>query len=239
MEFNKRVKTYNQYAFIQAELNKWCEEWLEPDLTDVCALEFGAGTGLFSQLILKTGANLTATDLSPEMVDCGEKLCPDATWLELDAWEPKINPKYNPYKRIYSASLLQWAPYPILTLKNWKDCLPNGGRTLNGFFVHNSLSELEQIDPDLCMFEWYEAESWDKFFLGAGWKILRSESIEKVFYFPNSLALFRHLHGIGATLPNKLTPSELRKVIKTYDKLFACDKGVTSTWKFYRIECCT
>jgi 2-polyprenyl-3-methyl-5-hydroxy-6-metoxy-1,4-benzoquinol methylase len=47
----------------------------------VSALELGCGTGLFTQMFAATGAQITAIDISPELVEAAKKLNPNVKFI--------------------------------------------------------------------------------------------------------------------------------------------------------------
>ena len=201
-------------------------------------LEFGAGTGLLTEVLLRNYKDVTASDLSSEMVSVGERTRPESKWVQMDAWKPS----FHKIDRICSASLLQWANDPTKVLKKWKTLLKERGRMSHLFYVSPSLKELYSIADDMMPLTWYSRDEWECYFSEAGFTIDRSDIFEKKYVLRNSLELLRLLHGIGAVYRNRNTsPGKLRNILKRYDEEFCSNdieiEGVFSTWVFYKIEC--
>ena len=233
LNFNSKAHTYEASALIQRELADWGAQWLEPTLKNKTALEIGAGTGIFTQYLVERSTNLTAIDIAPRMIEQGRRTLPQVNWQIADGW--CIEP--GSFDRLYSSSLLQWAKNPVEVLRHWRASLNSQGQLLVLLFIEESLSELRQIGPHLSPVQWRSRTEWETAFKKAGFVILRSEQKKRVYTFPSALALFRRLHSLGATEKMKRNPIQLRRVLRNYDARFQTDKGVTSTWTFFRIEC--
>lgn len=233
LNFNNKAHTYEASALIQRELADWGAQWLEPTLEGKTALEIGAGTGIFTRYLVGRSPSLTATDIASRMVEQGRRTLPQINWQLADGWRIKR----GPFDRLYSSSLLQWAKDPVKTLRCWRACLNPRGRLLVLLFIKESLSELHQIDLHLSPVKWRSQTEWETAFIKAGFTILRSEQTTKIYTFASALDLFKRLHSLGATERAQRNPIQLRSVLRNYDARFQTDKGIPSTWTFYRIEC--
>jgi SAM-dependent methyltransferase len=237
--FGSRAYSYACNAIVQKDLIEWGMDYFEDDKAlNREILEFGAGTGLLTEVLLRNYMNVTASDISSEMVGVGEKTRPESNWVQMDAW----NPSFHKVDRICSASLLQWANDPAKVLKNWKSFLKEDGKMSHLFYVSPSLKELYSIAHDLMPVTWHSPNEWEGYFSDAGFVIDRSDVFEKKYVLRNSLELLRLLHGIGAVYQNRNTsPGKLRNILKKYDEEFCSNdaevEGVFSTWEFYKIEC--
>ena len=233
--FDEAAHAYHESAFVQKDLAEWLAEWLEPDLSGKTALEFGAGTGMFSQWLVKGGASLRATDVARAMVEEGKLNVPAARWERLDAWVPGILPKFD---RIYSSSLLQWCQNPKQTFQRWRSALQPDGRILCGLLAKESLRELEAVLPGSTPFAWLSPQEWQEAFGSAGFTILRSEATSRVFTFPSARVLLRFLREVGATDRHQFGAGTLRTALRQYGARFPSldGKGIRSTWNFFRIE---
>ena len=54
--------------------------------------------------------------------------------------------------------------------------------------------------------------------------------------YPSALDFFRHLHRSGVTGDPRLSPSELRSLLRDYDRLHARPGGVVATWAWLLID---
>ena len=232
--FAEHAADYDASALIQAELAEWGAGWLETDLTGRHALEFGAGTGLFTRQLVKTGADLLATDLSPTMLREGRRNVPAARWQTLDAWNPSVGVKFD---RLYSAALLQWCPSPSDALRHWKELLLPGGKILCLLFVKGTLAELDDAEPETTSVAWRDEEEWQEIFAKAELHVLRAEEESRTFAFADARALLRYLRDIGVSEKGVLSSGRLRRLLRQYDEDFSTADGeVRSTWNFFRIE---
>jgi malonyl-CoA O-methyltransferase len=231
--FDKRAGSYDAAAMIQAQLADWGSEWLELNLLGKTAIEFGAGTGLFTHFIANTGVELTATDLSPAMLMEGQQRVPACRWEKLDAWSPETGSRVD---RLYSASLLQWCEDPTGSLRHWRELLTRNGRVLCLFFIKGTLSELESLHPGITTLTWLDAGEWSRAFERAGFEILRAEESPRKFFYDDAIALLRDLRAIGATGMTRLSANYLRKLLRAYDESFRGEFGTYSTWNFFRLE---
>ncbi|MDE0575645.1 MAG: methyltransferase [Opitutales bacterium] len=231
--FDKRAGSYEGAAKIQAELADWGSEWLELNLSGKTAIEFGAGTGLFTQFITNTGVDLTATDLSPAMLAEGQQRVSACRWEKLDAWSPETSSRVD---RLYSASLLQWCKNPKESLEQWRELLTPTGRVLCLFFIKGTLGELESLHPGITSLSWLDAREWNHAFERAGFEILRAEESLRKFFHEDAVDLLRNLRAIGATGMTRLDANHLRKLLCAYDESFRGEVGTYSTWNFFRLE---
>ncbi len=238
-DFETSAPRYHAAAHVQAELAAWGAEWLETDLSGRLALEFGAGTGLFTRYLAATGADLFATDLSPSMIREGARNVPAARWLTLDARNPQhsaLTPAF--IDRLYSSALLQWASDPEQILARWGALLRPRGRILSLIFLRGTLAELEETSPGVTSLQWRSADEWTEAHARAGLRVLRAEVCERTFAFSHGAALLDHLRTIGAAQKNRLGPGRLRRLLREYDQRFGAPdgNGVRSSWCFFRVE---
>ncbi|MFP6899641.1 MAG: methyltransferase domain-containing protein [Opitutales bacterium] len=232
--FDQQAIEYHERATIQRDLASWTAEWLEPNGSDLEAVEFGAGTGHFTKLAVRTGMRLRAVDLSPRMVEVGSAKEPKAHWEEGNAWMPADNLRTD---RILSSALLQWCPDPAATFSRWFTCLRDDGRILSGLFVRETLPELTQVLPGAEPFTWRSVAEWKDLFQKAGFAVARADISERIYRFSDARALFRYLHRIGSVCVGRFSAGNLRSALRSYDQQFAQGKTVRSTWTFLRIEC--
>lgn len=235
--FDREAHNYEQHASIQHETARWCHQWVERDCQGLTALELGAGTGLFTQL-LETARfkSLIASDISPEMIRQGRARAPFADWQLLDAWDP---PSHLKVDRLYSTSLLQWASQPSSVLRGWNSLLRPGGRALITLFAEGSLCELEELAPGLSPLRWRSHSQWTHEFRTAGFQVVQSESQRRIHHYSTACEALKTLHRTGAVMPNRLTPAALRGLIRRYEQRASCRSGVSMTWELLRMELTT
>lgn len=232
MRFSKQALEYAEHAFVQRDLAAWGSEWLPPQAHDEDVLELGAGPGVFTAELLPRYGQVTATDLSPAMVEEGRSQYPHADWQVLDAWKQGR----GQYDCVCSSSLLQWAPEPATVLRNMAMSLKPGGRMLHLFFTDPTLSELGRLAPAWKPFPWRKGESWRAAFNDAGLEIIRSEEQTRTVHFENARELLRFFQRTGAIRHQRACPLKVRSFIHDYERHFRNGSGVASTWTFFRIE---
>lgn len=229
--FDQAAQRYESFGFIQREMAGWLAEWI-PAKRHGIALEAGAGTGLFTRHLLPWQGKLIATDAAASMVSQGKGGLPEADWRLAAADRlPPVSANW-----IFSSSFLQWADDPEALLSHWKSRLAPGGAILAGLFAEPTLHELDQVLPGCAPLQWRSPEEWKSHLRAAGFKVTRSEAAERVFVFPTALELLRTLHGVGAAPVRRVSAANLRQAIKQYNHRFSHEKGVRSTWTFYRVE---
>ncbi len=232
--FDEQATEYHERAFIQRDLSDWVAEWLEPQVSGLEGIEFGAGTGFFTERIVRTGISLRATDLSPRMVKVGSVKVPQAHWETADAWKPSSDWRTD---RLFSTGLLQWCPSPREALARWRACLRRDGRVLCGLFAKETLPELENVLPDASPLVWRKAKAWETFYEKAGFRVVRAEASERKYCFKNACAVLRYLHRIGSAQTGRFAAGALCSAMRNYDTIYTKKGGVLSTWTFFRIEC--
>jgi SAM-dependent methyltransferase len=137
---------------------------------------------------------------------------------------------------IISSSMLQWVADPAQVFAAWRKCLAPGGRVLGGVLAAGSLAEWNALAGEASPLAWRTREEWRLHLSGAGFRILRDESQERVFRYPSALALLRSLHDVGAAPHRRYAAGRLRRHLRDYDERFRSPGGVTASWSFYRFE---
>lgn len=233
MRFGERALEYAAHAFVQRDLIGWGSRWLPESLAGLDVLELGAGPGLLTGELLSRGADrLLATDLAPAMVGAGRANYPQARWEVMNAWKPQ-----GEYDYICSSALLQWAADPSAVVTRLADVLRPGGRMLHLFFIDPTLTEFRRLAPEWNPFHWRKEAAWTGAFAGVpGLEVLRSEAVTHEVIFPNARELLRFFQRTGAVSRKRAEPGKLRHFLSEYDRHFAVEGGVASTWTFFRIE---
>ncbi len=234
MRFDQKAGSYHRNATIQARVAAWGSEWIEAEVSAFDALEFGAGTGLFTERLAQAGfRTLMATDRSERMVMEGGYRVPSASWSVVDAWNPEIAGSVD---RIYATSLLQWAPDPVAALSCWRELLRPGGRVLACIFVLGTMAEILAVDASASALPWRSARAWENAFAEAGFRVQRSETRLDVVRHANALAAFRSLHATGAVEAKRFGTGRLRGLLSRIDRRFREIGVVPMSWSTLRIE---
>jgi Methylase involved in ubiquinone/menaquinone biosynthesis len=233
--FNRKALSYDAHAFVQRDAAEWLAEWLPQDTHPGRCLELGAGTGLFTSHLQGHFQHLEISDVSPEMLEVCNQRVPGIHQRARDAWAEPSDPKCWDF--LASSSLLQWAPEPTACLINWKKLLRPNGRVLAGFFAQPSLPEMTEILDGGSPVHWHASEEWVDFFDSAALNIERIETDTRRYEYESPLHFWKSLHGTGATVSQRMTPSQMFRLFKDYESRFSTpDGGVYATWTFCRVE---
>jgi len=231
ISFSKAARCYRQYAGVQTAMADWLAEWA-PEERSGAALEIGAGTGLLTERLLPWKGSYVATDVSPQMCAEGRREFPQVEWQTTSA-EAALA---GPWDWIFSSSMAQWLEDPAAVFKTWKRHLSPEGRIVAGLFVAGSLPELRALTAGWAPLTWRAPAEWERALHAAGLTLVRSETVERVFWYPSALELLRSLHRVGASPVRRYNAGELMKVLARYEAQFRKETQVKSTWKFYRFE---
>ncbi|OHE73791.1 MAG: hypothetical protein A2007_02215 [Verrucomicrobia bacterium GWC2_42_7] len=225
MNFDKQAHTYHREAFIQREIAEWSGIFIQRELlpgetkqnqridiqtTKKRAIEFGAGTGIFSQKIVEAGFQLTATDISPRMIEYGQKFCPQANWMLCNAWSPKLSSSFD---FIFSSCLLQWAHDPIETLTCWRSLLKPQGHIICNILTFPTLQELYSQFSQFPQLKFKTSMEWEQIFQSAGFHIQQVHSFSKKYPFPSLFSLLKNLQQTGTTFPNSIPHAQLKSLL--------------------------
>lgn len=234
--FDRRAWSYHAHTPVQAAFADWLAEWLPQAWADKACLELGAGTGHLTRHLLPIFRKVVATDAAPAMVAAGRTRLPKADWRQEDAWNPSH--EGAPWPWLVSSSLLQLAEDPLTVLSRWRALLANDGRLVAGWFVSPTLEELARVAPTAGFLRWRDPVGWFELLECAGWKIIRVEVRQHNEVYADAKALFRSLHGSGATSGERqFAVGQLRRILNAYDQAHRHPTGgVSATWAFLRLE---
>ena len=225
--FGRAASSYEAFAPVQIAMADWLAEWLPVDRRGA-ALEVGAGTGLFTARTRPWAGTYVASDASAGMVTLGRVQVPGVEWRQLAA----ACVGRGSWDWIFSASMLQWTDDPVSLLRAWNESLAPGGRVLAGFYVADTLPELEELFADgREPLAWRSASRWRESFEAAGFRVLRDGADRRVFSYASPRALLRSLHATGAAPHRLVAPGRLLGWLRARG-----ETPFSATWTFYRVE---
>lgn len=224
--FGRAAARYDAHAPVQVAMADWLAEWL-PEAREGAALEMGAGTGIFTERVASWRGRYMATDASAAMVEQGARRHTDREWGEARAEAPPA----GPWAWMFSSSMLQWVERPAAVLRGWRETLALDGRVLVGFYVAETLPELDGLLGGAGPLEWRTPWAWREAFRVAGLRIVRDEISRRRFKHPSARALLRSLHGTGVAPRRLVSPARLLGWLREREGL-----AMEATWTFYRCE---
>lgn len=229
--FDRRAGEYNRHARLQEEAAAWLAEWL-PTRIEGRALELGAGTGIFTRRAVERSGHVVATDASARMVQEGAREIPQADWRVADASRP---PNGASYGWIFSSSLIQWLDDPAETFRVWHTLAAPQARLLAGWFVAGTMRNVLALAPEVAPFRWRTTDEWIRLLDGSRWRTVRHETREFVLHHPDSTALLRDIHRIGAVRPGRCGAARLRWILRSLDASVNGGK-ISTPFVFLRLE---
>lgn len=236
LAFDRKASSYHQNSHVQQDSADWVAAWLPNDINKARCLEFGAGSGNLTKSLIPLFSHVEASDIAPAMVAEGRRRHPGAHWDVRDAWSPDI-PSVPEWDMITSASMLQWAPDPVVVIQRWSRLLRPDGRILCGVYVSPSLPELGLLLPETRQFPWLNSDEWVQAFAAAGLKVHRHESLTRRYVYPSPQVMMRRLHDTGVALShNPLSVSAMKRILRQYAQANSVPGGICATWTTLRIE---
>lgn len=232
--FGRAAARYREHAQVQDAMAEWLAEWLPADRAGR-ALELGAGPAVFTERALPWRGTFVATDVSAAMCREGRARVPTIDWRTM----PAEAPAGGPWDWMLSASMLQWIADPMRVLLRWREQLAPGGRVLAGLFTAGTLTEVDALLGRDAPIRWRSRAEWRRAIGDAGLRLIRDEEQSRVYTYESALALWRALHGVGAVPERRLTPAQLRRVLRQFDARHTSAAGARVTWMFYRFEAAT
>jgi len=229
MRFDERADSYDLHAAPQKRFAEALAAFA-PFRRGARVTELGAGTGFLTAALLAQGVNVDATDGSPAMVERGRQSVPAANWSVHDAFGP-----IEQANALASTGLLHWASDPAAVLRHWRTALPEGGRLLLGVPCDPCLHELRDLVGEGPV-RWRDESQWLALLQGARFDVRAHGVLESAETYPNALEFLRHLHRSGVTGDPRFSPSELKSLLRDYDRLHACPSGVVATWAWLLVD---
>jgi malonyl-CoA O-methyltransferase len=231
--FGKKADSYDEHAFVQADAAEWLAEWIVALKCKSC-LELGAGTGLLTRHLKGKFEHLECSDIEPTMVEFCRKKFPSATHSVRDAWAKQNDT--GKWDLVTTSSVLQWANHPERVMQNWRELLRPNGRIVAGLFVKPSLPEMFEVTGGESPLIWRDIPTWNAIFESAGLKVERIEDKTTRYNYKSALDFWKSIHGIGAAVSRKISPSQMMRFFRNYESKFSDEDGVYATWTFCRVE---
>ena len=203
--FGKAAKNYDNAAAFQRKVGHLLLEEL-PHLHAVGshkkAIDIGCGTGYFSAELVKLGFNVTAADLSSEMLVQAKQRCnSDCDYLLADAENLPLAD--NSYDIAFSSLALQWCDDLAVPLKELKRIVRPGGMIFFTTLVDGSLYELKdawaQVDQHQHVNDFKTENEIKDALAQTGTQVDKLVFSPIVVHYPSALGLMKDLKGIGAT----------------------------------------
>jgi malonyl-CoA O-methyltransferase len=233
--FGKKAGSYEKHAFVQAHAAKWLAQWMPSQQHDLHCLEFGAGTGLLTRHLIGLYEHLESSDIEPAMVKVCQENYPSASHSVRDAWVEQTA-DIGQWDLIVASSVLQWAREPVHVMANWRNLLTRNGRIIAGFYIQPTLPEMLAVTGGATPLIWKDADGWLEVFKDAHLELVRMQSDTRRYHYPSALEFWKSIHGTGAAVSRKISPSQMMRFFRDYELQFRDAKGVYATWTFCRVE---
>jgi len=240
--FSAAAEGYSCAADIQKHVAGRLAEMMR-GLAPDSVLDAGCGTGILTRELcaLFPRADVAAVDFSERMIERarGERAqYPQVSWAIADLRNFAPGRRYS---LIASSCSLHWVKPLGGVFGNFRELLEPDGRLVFGMMLDGTLGELwsaraatapgkgtgASLPPAGAVLER----------LGAGgWKVVASDTEEKVMYYPGVEAMMEVLHRQGVTggfLGNgngRLTRRELERLVAHYDAVYRDSHGVRATY---------
>ncbi len=231
--FDSCVEGYDAYAAPQSLLANALAELIPNGERHGYALEFGAGTGLFTRRLQPWSGPYLATDAAPRMVAAGIERCPYVAWKQHDATKPQ---GLGLADWVLACNVLQWLEKPAEVLAAWRNELKPRGHLALAVFVKGTLEELAEVLPETSSLNWRTETEWAELVRHAGFTLEREENWRHVEIYPGALQFLRTIHDMGLAPLRLAGPGRGRTAGKEDDRKFALPGGVHATWQAWLIR---
>ncbi|MFT5635074.1 MAG: malonyl-CoA O-methyltransferase [Cognaticolwellia sp.] len=204
--FGSASTSYDIAARLQRYCGKHLMPWL-PNRNDLTALDLGAGTGFFTELLASRYQRVIGVDISKKMLGFAKANRKKAIhWLEADAY--KIPLQDNSIDLVYSNLMIQWCDPLDLVLNEVMRVLKPGGLFVFSTLVDGTLFELKsawaQVDNDQHVIDFKPESDIRPLFDGTDRKLLDAKQQDIVLEYENVLHLAHELKSLGANhVPKK------------------------------------
>lgn len=230
--FSRAAQYYDEHALLQREI--------AAQVAALCSgvphtiVDLGAGTGFLTSHLVERfpEAAVTAIDLSPGMVEVGQKRCPRATWVCGDA---RVYTPGTAVDLVASSSSIQWMqPFPAL-FSHLLQILAPGGQLVFSAMVEGTLKRLRgvrvEVAPDKAPPLTLPTEQGlSEELTRAGFRL---KSVIREVHpksYPSVGALLSSLQLLGVNGSNRddgsrLTRVEVERFVARYEELYAPQGG--------------
>ena len=221
--FDRFSQSYDANSAMQQRIARLLIDHLPKDTAPQSILELGCGTGHLTRHLaaLYPQAQITASDISPAMLELAQKNIPAAHNIKfsiIDAQNPQLNDKFD---LIISSMSIQWLPDIPAAYKNWRTHLNEKGLILTARPAKAAFKEWKAslqacglTDGTLPFQETPFAK----------------ESITLRYAYPDTLSFLKSIHNAGAATPQSgyrpLSPRQLKQACAYCDAQF----NATLSW---------
>ncbi len=127
-------------------------------------LELGCGSGFYTRWLVDHGCQVTAMDISHNIIACARRRCPDATYVEGDCENPKLYLDQadapSQFDFILGVNTFSYYPNKIEALRCYKQLLsPQGKLVLLDMNGQSPLYRMMRITGKNEMREWFSEVS--------------------------------------------------------------------------------
>ncbi|ASP49385.1 malonyl-ACP O-methyltransferase BioC [Cognaticolwellia beringensis] len=239
--FGSASTSYDISARLQRYCGKHLMPWL-PNRNDLTALDLGAGTGFFTELLASRYQYVIGLDISKKMLNFSkENRNQSIHWLEADAY--KIPLQDNSIDLVYSNLMIQWCDPLDLVLNEVMRVLKPGGLFVFSTLIDGTLFELKsawaQVDNDQHVIDFKKESDIRPLFDGTDRKLLNAKQQDIVLEYENVLHLAHELKSLGANhVPKKQAKGlagkdKWQKMTKSYQDFIEPSGIYPATYKAF------
>lgn len=233
--FSRHAKSYDKNARLQKTMAERLASLIpEGPLGEV--IELGCGTGVFTRHLLTNPlSGLTLNDIAPPMIEQLRKqvTLPEFTRFLIGNAEMIDFPEAD---LIAANAVFQWFCRPRSTLAHLYSRLRPGGRLVFSAFGPGTLKEFRDTvglqSPSLLQ----PMGEWVAMLEETGFVLEEAVPETRKTFSPDTRALISSLQQIGAAPFRMLGVSDLKKLIREYDRGFKTAQGVYASWEIYYIS---
>lgn len=226
--FGNKSQNYKESAITQIQIVKELARLLEQNsiIPKNLWLDIGSGPAVSKELLF---SNFSAT---PVYFDLSEKslaasgllnsefaICGDMDSLPF---------RDNCFSGIVATSSFQWSNSLAQLLSSLKKALLPGGFFAFAIFTENTLSELRDTQSEFSIkspVTFYENSDTISMLDNCGFQIIHNSTFSRKEFFPTGIDAIRAISTIGASFHSnkKLSPSEVKRFIRSYESRFKGD----------------
>tara|TARA_B110000438_G_C15775630_1_gene633909 strand:- start:291 stop:1076 length:786 start_codon:yes stop_codon:yes gene_type:complete len=239
--FGSASSSYDTSARLQRYCGKHLMPWL-PNRNDLTALDLGAGTGFFTELLSSRYQQVIGLDISKNMLQFAKgNRNSSIHWLEADAY--KIPLQDSSVDLVYSNLMIQWCDPLDLVINEVMRVLKPGGLFVFSTLIDGTLIELKtawaQVDNDQHVIDFKPESEIRPLFDGTNRKLLNAKQQDIVLEYENVLHLARELKSLGAShVPKKqgkglAGKDQWQKMTKSYQSFLEPSGIYPATYKAF------